>query len=109
MACVSGNTITLGSCLNFQGSSAEKAYPNFAALINHVIPNIYLLAGLIIFFFIFLGGFTLIANSGNTEKQREGQQIITGALVGFLVIILSYFIIQIVEVVTGIPILHSNL
>ncbi len=109
MACSSGGTIKLGDCLNFQGSSADKAFPDLATFMNHLLPNLYLFAGIVIFFFIFLGGFIMIANAGNTNKQQDGKQIITGALIGFLLVVLSYFIIQIVEVVTGIPILHSNL
>ncbi len=109
MSCLTNRTINLGQCLNFQGSTADQAYPNFATLLNHLLPNIYLFAGLIIFAFIFLGGFIMIANAGNTDKQQEGKQLITGALIGFLLIILSYFIIQIIEILTGIPILHSNL
>ncbi len=109
MACISDKTINLGDCLNFQNSTANQAYPNFASLINNILPNLYIAASLIIFFFIFLGGFTIIANSGNPDKQNEGKKTITGALIGFLIVILSYFIIQIIEIITGIPILHSNL
>lgn len=103
------NTIDLGQVLQFQDSTAKDVYPSFSTLLNNLLPNLYLLSGLVIFFLIFFGGFTLIANAGNVEKQQEGKQIITGALIGFLVVVLSYLIIQIIQVVTGVPILNFNL
>ena len=109
MACLDNTTINLGECLNFQGDTVENTYPSIASLLNNLLPNIFIFAGLVIFFLIFFGGFTILTNAGNPNKQNEGQQIITGAVIGFLVIILSYLIIQIIEIITGIPILHSNL
>lgn len=99
----------LGDCLSFQGTSANQAYPQAGTLIKNILPNIYLAAGIIIFFMIVIGGFTIITNSGNKDKVADGSKTITSAIIGLLVLFGSYWIIQIIQVVTGIPILNSTL
>jgi len=51
----------------------------------------------------------IIANAGNADKTAEGSKIITSAIMGLLVLFASYWIIQIIQVVTGVPILNSGL
>lgn len=99
----------IGDKLKFQGSSASDTYSSFGDIINNVLPNIYIIAGLIIFFMIIAGGFIMITNAGNSDKQQDGKKIITTAIIGFIVIFASYWIIQIIQIVTGIPILDSGL
>ena len=102
-------SFNLGDCLDFQGASAKSTYPQVSSLINAILPNVYIAAGIVIFFMIIFGGFTIIANAGNTEKTEEGTKIITAAIIGLLVLFGSYWIIQIIQVVTGVPILNSGL
>lgn len=99
----------LGSKLLFQGTSATSAYPDTATLINNILPNVYIAGGLIVFFMIVFGGFTIIANAGNPDKMKEGTKTITSAIIGLLVLFASYWIIQIIQVVTGVQILNSGL
>lgn len=99
----------IGSKLNFQGSTATQEYGSVSKLFNNILPNVYIAAGLIIFFMIIFGGFTIISNAGNTDKTKEGGQIITSAIIGLLVLFASYWIIQLIQVVTGIPILNSKI
>ncbi|MFH2019429.1 MAG: hypothetical protein ABII80_02350 [bacterium] len=99
----------IGEKLKFQGTGAATEYPSFNTLFNNILPNVYLAAGLVIFVMIVIGGFTILANSGNQEKTAEGAKTITSAIIGLLVLFASYWIIQIVQVVTGIQILNSTL
>jgi len=78
-------------------------------LINNILPNIYIAGGIIIFFMILIGGFTIIANAGNADKIADGTKTITSAIIGLLVLFASYWIIQIIQVTTGVSILNSNL
>lgn len=102
-------SFNIGDKLKFQDSTASESYGSFGELINNVLPNVYIMAGLIIFFMIIAGGFIMIANAGNSDKQQDGKKIITTAIIGFIVIFASYWIIQIIQIVTGIPILDSGL
>lgn len=99
----------LGDCLLFQGSAATSEYSNTSKLINNILPNVYIAAGLVIFFMIVFGGFTIITNAGNKDKVQDGSKIITSAIIGLLVLFASYWIIQIIQVITGVSILNSSI
>lgn len=97
----------LGDCLDFQGSSATTEYSGAGSLVNNILPNIYIAGGVIIFFMILFGGFTIITNAGNKDKIADGSKTITSAIIGLLVLFGSYWIIQIIQVVTGVNILSD--
>ncbi len=80
-----------------------------AKIISTIVPNIFVFAGVIFFFLLLLGGFSIITSNGDSKNTEKGVQQITGAVVGFLIIITSYWIIQIVEIITGLKILNSGL
>ena len=40
------------------------------------------------------------------KKQAQGQQLITQALIGFLIVIASYLIVKLIETITGFSILN---
>jgi hypothetical protein len=105
MSCLS-NGGSLGECLKFQGDSATNTYSGAGSLINNVLPNIYIAGGIIIFFMILFGGFTIIAGASNKDKIADGTKMITSAIIGAMVLFGSYWIIQIIQVVTGVSILN---
>lgn len=80
-----------------------------AQLINTIVPNVFVIAGLIMFFLLIFGGFSIIAAGGDPKSVEKGTKEVTGAVIGFLIIIASYWIVQIVEIVTGIKIFNSAL
>jgi hypothetical protein len=51
------------------------------------------------------GGFLIISGGGDSKKTDEGKQALTNAIIGFVIIFTSYWLIQIIEIITGIPIL----
>ena len=97
----------LGDKLIFQNSKASSEYTGAGSLINNILPNIYIAGGVVIFFMILVGGFTIIANAGNADKIKDGTKTITSAIIGLLVLFSSYWIIQIIQVVTGVNILSD--
>ncbi len=89
----------------------SSVFPDLGSLISVLINNIYYIAGILILFFLIFGGVTIImgAGSGNSEKLEKGGKAVTMAVVGFAVVVLSWFIVKIVEVVTGVDIFNSGL
>lgn len=88
-----------------------KTFPTVGKLISTILPNVYILAGLLLFGLLIFGGFGIIMGAGGGDPQKTGQgaKAVTAALIGFLLIFLSYWIIQIIEVITGLDILKSTL
>ena len=62
-------------------------------LVSVVIPNAFVLAGIIAFILLIFGGFGIIvgAGSGDTKKLEEGKKAITGAVIGLIIVIGSFF------------------
>lgn len=79
-------------------------------LVNVILPNVYILAGVGLFVLLLFGGFSVImgAGSDDSKKTAQGQQALMYAIIGFLVIFASYWIIQIIEKLTGTNILNSG-
>jgi uncharacterized membrane protein len=102
--------IEIGEEYLFQeGEKAGEVFTDLGSLISQWLPNVYVVAGLILFFFVLLGGFNIITSAGNKEKLSEGGKTLESAVIGFVILFASYWIIQIIQVVTGIPILVSEL
>jgi len=100
----------LGDCLKLTDSqTVGTAYPSASSLLNNLIPNIYVAAGIVIFFMILFGGYTIIVGGSDTHKLDEGKKTITSAIIGLVVLFASYWIIQLIQVITGVPILNSGL
>lgn len=60
------------------------------------------LAGIGLLVMIVMGGFAMLSNPTNPEAQNKGKAQITYGLVGFLVVFLAYWIMQILEIIFGI-------
>jgi hypothetical protein len=86
-------------------------FPNIGTLVNILLHNVYIIAGILLFLLLFFGGFMVIAGAGggNPEQTARGGKAVGAALIGFLIIFLSYWIIKIVEIVTGLKILEPGI
>ena len=89
----------------------SSVFPDLGSLIMVLINNVYYIAGTIILFFLIFGGVTIImgAGSGNSDQLEKGGKAVTMAVVGFIVVVFAWFIVKIVEVVTGVNIFDSGL
>jgi hypothetical protein len=74
-----------------------------------IIKNVFVLAGVIFFVMIIAGGYSILSSSGDVKKVSEGKKSVTSALLGFLIIFGSYWIIQIIEILTGFNIFNPNI
>ncbi len=76
-------------------------------LVSLLVSNLYVIAGVFLLIFIILGGLGMIMGAGQNDPQKvaQGKKAVTTAIVGFLIIFASYWIIQLVELLTGVNIL----
>lgn len=89
-----------GSILNL-GSDTLTIGGIFSAL----LPYIYAVAGLILLFMLIAGGLGLMTAAGDPKKVEASQGRITAALIGFLIVFISYFVVQLVEMMLNVQIL----
>jgi hypothetical protein len=85
------------------------AYQTLGGFISVILPNVYIIAGIILFGLLLFGGFSIIMGAGqdDPEKVKKGQKALTAAIIGFLTIFASYWIIQIISTLTGLEILRG--
>ena len=93
------------------GKSVSQTFPDIGTIINIILKNSITIAGVILLGLLIFGGlkFIMSAGSNDAKKAAEAKAIITDAIIGFVVIFVAYFIIQIIEVITGVQILNPIL
>jgi len=92
------------------GSPFGQEY-GLADLISVILSNAMVIAGIILLFLLIFGGISMIMGAGqdNPEQAAKGKQAATAAVIGFIIIFAAYWIIQIVENITGLDILKPGL
>lgn len=80
-------------------------FTDIGSIITQLLPIIFVLAGLVLFIFLIIGGFGLLASGGSPDKMKAAQGKITSAVIGFVIIFISYWLIRIIEIMLGISIL----
>lgn len=97
-------TQQLAQTLNIPGSDTPVVGPlpagqfeKLADLINNALPLLFAIAGITLFLYLVWGGFDYLTSMGDPKKAESGKHKITNALLGFLIIFVSYWIVQIID------------
>ena len=91
------------------GVGVGDKYTNIASFLNLFLPLAFLISGIILLFLLIGGGFSIIASGGDAKNVEKGKNAIMGAVLGFIVIFAAFWIIQIIQVITGVQILNSTI
>lgn len=91
--------------------SPAKTFPTLGDLVNVLTKNVFVLAGVLVFVFLIAAGLKYImsAGSGDEKEISQSKTAMTAALIGFLLIFTAYWLIQIIEYITGIAIFKPNI
>ena len=86
-------------------------FPTIGSFITILLRNSLTIIGIILLVLLIVGGFMFIANAGSNDSKKiaQSQALITDAIIGFVVVLLAFSIIQIIQVVTGLNILTPSL
>jgi hypothetical protein len=105
-------TTYLAQTLNTPGGSftgpltgpTGSRFTNLASLVTYALPIIFSIAGLLLLVYLVWGGFDFLMSMGEPEKAEIGKAKITNALIGFVIIFVAYWLVQIVQYLFGIKI-----
>jgi phage shock protein PspC (stress-responsive transcriptional regulator) len=82
-------------------TTVAGVYDTPAVIVNVIVRNLFVFGGMVLFFMIILAGFKF-AMSPQSKGKEDAKNIIQGAGIGFLIMFSAYWIIQILEILTGI-------
>jgi hypothetical protein len=74
-------------------------------IISILLPYIFVLAGLALLLMLIFGGFQLMTSAGNPKGMESGKNKVMYALVGFLIIFASFWLVKIFQVILGLPVI----
>ena len=94
--------------MNIPGTYGSP-FNDIGALVSQIVPNVLVIAGVIFFLLILGGGFAMIQSAGtdaNPQQAAKAKAAVTYALIGFLLVVSAYFILQIVNIWVGYNVLN---
>lgn len=79
------------------GTSRLPSDTSVTGLLIRIINILLTVAGLVAVLFLIIGGFRYIVAGGNEESSEAGKKTIINAVIGIVVIILSFVIVRVVS------------
>jgi len=88
----------------FKGSSNFQNLDSVSGLVSLFLNGAFVLSGLILLFFFILGGIGMISSAGQSDPQKaeQAKKTITSALIGFVIVFTSYWIVKLIGSLLGI-------
>ncbi|MEK7525948.1 MAG: hypothetical protein AAB546_00515 [Patescibacteria group bacterium] len=93
--------VPIGTTFNTPFSTGQNSLGDLISLGLNIS---FVVAGIIILFMLVFAGFKIIqgAGSGNQQDAQKAQQAASSAVIGFVIIFAAYWIIRLIEIITGV-------
>ncbi|EKD67039.1 MAG: hypothetical protein ACD_48C00626G0003 [uncultured bacterium] len=94
--------------LTIPGSTEPIPYPtgfkftNTASVVTGITNYVYVISGIVLLVVILSAGFTLLTSAGDAKAMEKGKKGLTNGIVGFVIIFVAYWLVQIAGIVFGI-------
>ena len=96
----------------FLDSTFKSPFSNIGQTISYLLPNIIGVSAIIMFFLIMGAGFSMLTNAGNeasAQDKAKAKAALTYSVIGFLLVVAAYFILQVIGVVLGVDFINPKL
>lgn len=100
-------TLPDGYQVNFPEKFKEE-FTDIGSIISALLPFLYVIAGLILFGAIIVSGFQFLTSAGDPKKTASAKGCLTNSIIGFAIIFVSWWLIQIIEVIFHLDILGGS-
>lgn len=99
-------THAVRTCTTPVPSGPETCYEvatikGFEWIFQNVVVSILSVAGIVLFILLIVGGFKYLTSAGNPESVASAQKTLTYAIIGIVLIALSYLILVFIQNITG--------
>ena len=92
-----------------KGEFAALGDLSIGGIVSGFIRLILVVAALVFFFILVIGGISWITSGGDKAKTEESRNRITAALVGLVIVFAAWAIVQLINVFFGIDIFSLTL
>ena len=77
------------------------------SLVSILTSNAIIIAGVIFTFLVIIAGYNMISGAGsnNPQKVARGREILTAAIIGFIIVFAAYWIVQLIGRITALDLL----
>ena len=79
------------------------------SFINNLVSLAFIVAVILVFFFLVFGGIKWIISGGDQKKTEEARNMITAAIVGLAIVALAFALVKVLESFFNIAILERGL
>lgn len=76
---------------------------SLGTIISALIPYLFVFAGLLLFVYLIIGGFSYLTSGGEPKAMEQAKGKVTNAIIGFIIIFIAYWVVQIFHYIFKIP------
>lgn len=95
------NGLQNSGLLSIFGTGGLNSSQSLSDLIVRVIDLLLTFAGVVAIVFVVIGGYQYIASGGNEEAAEKGKKTLINAIIGIVVVVLAYAIINVLVNLVG--------
>ena len=112
------NQVLLAQNTGVNGTSSSEidlnlddrvSFTDVGSLLGNIIIASMVIAGLMVFFYLIMGGIQYISSGGDKAQAEAARNRITYALIGLVIVVGSFAIIKLIESFFGLSILNPQL
>lgn len=82
------------------GTPVKDVFNSTDDMVNLLVKVVFVAAGLFLFFMIIGAGFSMI--QGESKDKDKAKTTMTSAAIGFIIMFAAYWIMQIIQILTGV-------
>ncbi|MCX6705128.1 MAG: hypothetical protein NT162_02210 [Candidatus Woesebacteria bacterium] len=88
----------------FNPADTATGLQGVGGIISLFLNTAFVLSGLILLFFFIMGGIGMISSAGQSDPQKaeQAKKTITSAIIGFVIVFTSYWIVKLISSLLGI-------
>jgi len=81
------------------GTPVKTVFNSTDDMVNLIVKVVFVGAGIVLFLMIVMAGFSMIG--GDSKDKDKAKTTMTSAAIGFIVMFAAYWIMQIIQILTG--------
>lgn len=90
----------------FQGHPYLTTLTGLSELVSVLSSNLLVIAGVILIFAIVFAGISMISASGDPQAFARARNMLTAAIIGFVLVVSAWLIVGVVEFSSGVDIIQ---